>query len=231
MTTLGELLNRALDARLADVHVSMPGRVETYDAATQTADVQPLLKRALRDEDGEIVETLPLCPGVPVLFPRAGDWFVSLPLSKGDTVLLVFAERSLDQWLERGGEVDPGDLRMHSLDGAVAIPGVYPRKERLADVHAENLVLGRDGGVQIHLRPDGTLSLGEETPGDWLAMAAKVLSELQKAEQDLNDLKTAITAWVPVPADGGAALKAALVAWCASPVVMTSVASAVVRSA
>jgi len=189
MTTLAQVLVEALESRLADIHVALPARIEAYDAATQTADCKPLIKRALRlSETEELVESLPVVPGVPVLFPRAGDWFLSLPLKKGDTVLLVFCERSLDQWLEKGDEVDAGDLRLHGLDGAVAIPGVYSSKDKLANVHEKKIVLGRNGGAQIHIRDDDTVALGEESPSDWVAIAADVNTELDKLKDDINDL-------------------------------------------
>jgi hypothetical protein len=194
--TLGRVLAEALDGRLADLHVALPARVERYDPATQLADCQPLIKRPVQGEDAEVVETLPVIPNVPVAWPRAGNWFLSLPLSKGDTVLVVFCERSLDQWLERGGIVDPGDLRTHSLDGAVAYAGLYPRKEALADVHAENIVLGQDGGVQIHIRPDGTIALGADSPGDWVARASLADGDIGSLKSFLDTLKIWLDAHV-----------------------------------
>lgn len=37
-----------------------------------------------------------------------------------------------------------------------------------------------------------------------------LVSQLNKVENDLNSLKTALSGWIPVPNDGGAALKVAL---------------------
>ena len=49
------VLRQLVDARLVDVHTSLPGRVVSYDATTQRASVKPLLKRGRRDEAGERV--------------------------------------------------------------------------------------------------------------------------------------------------------------------------------
>jgi len=59
---------------------------------------------------------------VPVLMPQGGGYQMKLPITKGDVVLLVFCDRSLDIWKSKGGEVDPIDLRQHHLSDAVAIP-------------------------------------------------------------------------------------------------------------
>lgn len=54
-----------------------------------------------------------------------------------------------------------------------------------------------------------------------LVLADQVASRLNTLEQDLNTLKQALTAWVPVPSDGGAALKASAATWAAQPLTPT----------
>ena len=43
--TLQELLKDAIEARVTDIHVALPGIVQKYDAAKQTADIQPTIKK------------------------------------------------------------------------------------------------------------------------------------------------------------------------------------------
>lgn len=156
---LAELLSGHVSRSLSELHTAMPGRVERYDRTTQTADVQPLVKRAVADEAGvESLESLPVVPSVPVVFPGAGDYAITFPIARGDTVLLVVASASLDRWLARGGEVDPDDERTHALSDAVAIPGLRARPDALGSVPSSAL----------HVR-GGKIYLGEgtfvETPG------------------------------------------------------------------
>ena len=40
-----------------------------------------------------------------------------------------------------------------------------------------------------------------------------LVSKLNTVESDLNNLKTVLSTWVPVPNDGGAALKTAAASW------------------
>lgn len=154
------VLRRALDARLEDLRVSLPARVERYDAAKQLIDAKPLLKVAHRDEtDARVAESLPIIRNVPVLFP--GD-LITFPVPVGSSVLLVFSDRSLDVWLDRGGEVDPLDDRMHHLSDAFAIPGLRPFSSPIADVPTDATVLR------------GELRLGGADADDHAAVAEKL---------------------------------------------------------
>lgn len=131
-----------MDQRLTGVFTAMPGRVESYDAAKQSCDVQPLVQNGYINEEGErVAERLPVVPGIPVVFPGSGAWSFTFPISRGDTVLLVFANCSLDQWLERDGEVDPIDDRRHHLSDAFAIPGLRSFRNPLDEPPSDAMVL------------------------------------------------------------------------------------------
>jgi hypothetical protein len=99
--------------------------VTSYDAGKRRASVQPLIRRGYLDEAGKRqTELLPIVNNVPVVFLGSGGARIKFPVRPGDTVLLLFAEASLDLWLAKGGEVDPGDDRRFSLSDGIAIPGL-----------------------------------------------------------------------------------------------------------
>lgn len=184
-----EVIRAAVDARVADIHTALPAQVVSYDASKQTVDVQPLLQRVYRDDDGtEKSESFPQIPNVPVAFPRAGGYALTFPVAAGDTVLLVFAERALDQWRARDKEVDPGDLRMHDLSDAVAIPGVYASAKALTNAaQTDRAVFGKDGGLQVAVKA-ALIEMGEKDAGalDFVALAQKVLTELTNIVNAFN---------------------------------------------
>lgn len=151
--TWAEVLSAALDSKLADMRVALPGRVERYDASTQLADVKPLLRDTFTAEDGtEQPLSLPVLTDVPVVFPGAGGFRLTFPVRQGDTVLLVFTDFGLDRWKALGGEVDPVDTTRHSLAGAVAIPGLHATNAPWSNAGASGMTVGADGGPQIELR-------------------------------------------------------------------------------
>jgi len=144
---LAELLEAVQADLQRRMHVAIPGRVESYDSESQTADVQPMVNEAFVADDGtEVVETMPIVQDVPVVFPRGGGFFISWPLQKGDFVQLLVNDRSVDLYRESDGgrPVDPVLLHRNDLTDAVAFPGFYPAGDPIGDVSDDRLVIGKD---------------------------------------------------------------------------------------
>lgn len=162
MRKLTEPLRLALDTLSSELHSCLPARVEKYDHTTQRAEVKPLLRR--RYADGEVQE-MPVIAGVPVVWPRSGGASLTMPVRRGDGVILVFADRSLDKWLALGGEVTPDDRRRHHLSDAIAVPGLVSFAD-FGDVQpSENNddVLMRYDGSQVRLKPGGAVEVETST--------------------------------------------------------------------
>jgi hypothetical protein len=173
-----EVLRAAMDKVSEGISVALPGKIEKYDAAKQVADVKPLVKIPVVFDDGtEGLDTLPVIPSVPIVFPRGGGYYISFPLAKGDNVLLVFADRAIDSFVGSSGsvDVDPEHLRMHDLTDAVAIPGWYPTPKAIKDAISSGMVIGEEKGLQIRFTQAGVevVSKGAVAAQDFVAMAAK----------------------------------------------------------
>jgi hypothetical protein len=183
--TFAMLLKQAIDNRLLDVHTALIGRIEKYDAHTQHADIQPMLKRVISANDGRMIqEDLPLLVDIPVLFPRAGHFFISLPIQSGDYVQVIFNETSIDDFLTESAPTFVSNQRF-TLQGAVAIPGIFPLSKALQSTHKSNLVMGLDAGVQIHIDAEN-IRLGSEKADEALAIASKVKEELDRIKSAFN---------------------------------------------
>jgi len=185
MTRRAEVIRQAIQAAVDEIRVALPGVVESVNISAQTADVRPLLLNRLVDDSGTVTqEELPVLPSVPIGWQRAGGFFVTMPITKGDTGLIVFPDWSLDQWRAKGGSipVDPLDVRSHSLTSAVFYPGLHSKTDALSSAHDSNMVMGDDDGSQIHIKPGGEIHLGSESASDFVALAQKVLTELQNVQ-------------------------------------------------
>lgn len=188
--TLEEVLRETFGAMSRTMHVALPGIVQTYDSENNRADIQPAVRDLVPTvEGGALNEQLPVLPNVPIVFPRAGGYFITFPINPGDMVTLVFHERSIEKWAagESGQVVAPDDFRTHDLSDAVAFPGGYPFSASVSESgFDQHMVLGREGGSTIHIKPDGEVHLGSLDPQQFVALAQKVLDELNQVKADLD---------------------------------------------
>lgn len=124
--TLDSVIRKAFGELIGDVHVSLPGKIETFDATLRTATVKPMVSRRYRGV-AQAAE-LPVIQNVPVVEPRTTLGAFIVPLSPGDPVLLVFGDRAIENWLGSSGVApsEPLDVRKHDLTDAFAIPGGWP---------------------------------------------------------------------------------------------------------
>lgn len=212
-----EIIRDAINDRLLDVFTATIGEVQAYDPITQTADVQPVMQHPYNIGDGEIDhDTLPVVPNVPVVWPRAGGFFIHLPLKQGDHVLLVFTHDSVADWRETGSESQPADLRRHSLGSALAIAGVGSKDSPLSAnpldiaVRQAGLCFGEDGtDRQVSFTEDGFIQFGGlnplGAPGGTVppgisaispvAMGISTQQQIDALQQQVTALSTALTVY------------------------------------
>lgn len=202
---LSELIERGAAQVLRDVHTCIAAVVVSYDAATQTADVQPAIKEAYLEQDYDPAPFV----GVPVKFPVFGDWVICAPLAVGQEVLLHVVERSTDEWIERGGRVGvPSDPRTFDEDDVFVDPGVIPRNKSLPATVATNnsLVLAsRDGTTRIEIAAgEVTINGASVKIGDASALPLAKALEVTNNYALLNaTLAPIIAAWTAAAAAGG----------------------------
>lgn len=125
---LATAVGDAIRSFLSEINTAEPGVVVRYDAATQTASIQPSLKIGFMVDGKREVRSKPVINHVPVMFVGSGGRQIKINVNPGDQVLLIFCHGSIDIWKSKGGEVDPGnDHRRHSLSDAIAIAGLQNR--------------------------------------------------------------------------------------------------------
>lgn len=172
----------------AELHVGFPARVVRVDRAI--VDVQPEVDRNIEAIDGSrVIDALPVIPSVPVLYPRALGYAITWPLTTDDTLFVVCADRNLGEWM-RARATNPGDLRTHTLDGAVALAGLYSNDNALEEVPdclslrslaADGCAIEiRDGEIRIG-RPDASKKAVHEDVDDHLDAISKDLDVIAAA--------------------------------------------------
>jgi len=152
-----EALRVALERDRAGLWTALPGIVVSSDLSRQTLTVQPAIQARVTLPDGsaQLVD-LPLLLDVPVCWPRAGGFAVTLPVTAGDEVLVIFASRCIDSWWQSGGVQAPAEYRAHDLSDGFAILAPTSQPRVLTDVNPAALELRNTAGtVKLALSNDG----------------------------------------------------------------------------
>jgi len=162
--TMAKTIKQAADKSSYDLRVSCPAVIERYDKDKMLADVRPQLKR--KYTDGTVVRS-PLIYNVPVAQLRAGNAFIHMPLKKGDQVLLIFADRSLEKWLTSGGEVDPDDVRKHHISDAIAYPGCYSFNNNVPIANGDDVIIRNEneggGWTEVKIKGNNHIQISNST--------------------------------------------------------------------
>lgn len=173
---LSEVISDAITARLLETYIHLPGTVVNY--ADGKADIQINIKKKFKDGTNEDIDVL---SDVPVWLPRSdgGNAYLQLPIKEGDTGLIAFSQRSMDDWLVSGGNVLPRSTRMNSESDAIFFPGLYPFNN-VVDENADNVVL-KNNSMSIELYPDGKIKISGAT-SDFLSLMNDTLASLISAK-------------------------------------------------
>jgi phage gp45-like len=155
MDDIVTLINRINSNASNSLRVCMPGRVETYDFKTQKASVKLDMKE-LYSDNTEI--DYPIVSGVPVVFMSSGGASLTMPINRGDTCLVIFADRDISSWLLGGSGLKPESRRSHALTDAIAIMGlnafITPSK---AENNTDVLLSFSDS--KVRLKPNGIVHI------------------------------------------------------------------------
>lgn len=151
-----------VEGTMVDTHTAIPGIIESFSAAKQTAVVRPVVQKFFRGKGFVEIKQI---QDVPVHFPRGGGFVLTFPVAKGDECLLVFSERAIDNWFEKGGVQPPSDSRMHSLSDGFAFVGVSSLTRVVSNFNASAVELrSLNGAAKVQIGSGGAISI--ESPGD-----------------------------------------------------------------
>ena len=168
----------------------MSAQIASVEEYTAAGDTGPEVKGDIGGEDVVTVEHF--APVGDDSAPLADDDVLAIPLD-GDTENLVAAA-----YADKTTKVAaPGEKRIYARDSSGAVS---------AEIHLKN-----DGSIDIKGK---AASATIAANGDISISGTKVSLRVgEPLGSFLNTLHAGVTAWVPVPQDGGAALKASLTAW------------------
>jgi hypothetical protein len=191
-TRLIELLRQSTASAVGKISVAGMAEVQDFRRNENLCDLTLHVSQRVVDEQGKDTFEQIEISEVPVLWPQFGGFSIVGDIERGDDVLVIFADRSHDEWVSgRGPGIKPRDLRRFDFSDALALPVGKPpsQTEPAPDGSVE---LRRNSGAFVRINDDGTIAIG--TDSDELVSIGKTLVEaLQSA--------TVATALGPQPLD------------------------------
>ena len=153
-----DVIKEWIDKGAENVHVSMIGKIDSYNPATNRATITPVGSFTAPDWR-EI--PYPAIHNVPLQFPcgNGGKSGVTFPVKAGDTCIIIFADHQIENFLS-GEKSD--DMRNHSMNDAYAIPTLFSHSVPTLKSNPNDVCLFNDGALCV-LKPSSfkiTLSDG-----------------------------------------------------------------------
>ncbi len=143
-----EAFRLSFEGKQSCMWTTLPGIVTAVDLVKMTCSVQPAIQGTVTDESGaRTAVNLPLLADVPILFPRAGNFILTMPLAANDEVLVVFSSRCIDAWWQSGGVQRPMEARMHDLSDGFAILAPSSQAKLVSSISSNKAVLRNTAGT------------------------------------------------------------------------------------
>jgi len=120
--------------------------IESFNPAEQTATAKIVDKGTIINTDGsqQLVEYAPLVD-CPVFTLKGAKGGFTIPINKGDSCLVCFNDRDLDNWLIDGLTQKPNTFRNHSFSDAIIIVGIRNQINKISDYNNEATEMSYEG--------------------------------------------------------------------------------------
>ena len=149
---LNDLLNDFKNEIMHDLNCVQIGIVQEFYPENQTADVQIALKHVINvSPDGtQTLKERPLLIRCPVMVLTGGAARITMPITKGDTCIILFNDREIDNWFDIGGVQVPTTIRAHDLSDGICIVGIRNTQNAIASYFMGGIEVAHGGGsIQV----------------------------------------------------------------------------------
>lgn len=142
-----------------NIHVSMIGKIESYNPQTNRASITPVGTMTCPDWQ-EL--PFPTIHNVPIQYPcgNGGKSGVTFPVKQGDTCIIIFADHQIENFLS-GEKSD--DMRNHSMNDAYAIPTLFSDSVPTLKSNPNDVCMFHDGALIVLKSSSMTINLTDGT--------------------------------------------------------------------
>lgn len=127
--TLASLLRLHKQDVMLSINCHQVGEIVSFDPSTQTAEVQIKMLRMMNGE----LKQYPVLVDCPCVVLTGGNGCLTLPIQAGDSCLVLFNDKDLDNWYAGGQTVAPRKERSHDFADAIALVGIRNKQNQIED--------------------------------------------------------------------------------------------------
>lgn len=122
---LSTVLAKLMEVISKDLNCIKIGTIEKFTKENQTADVQVTIKKFIEEtaQGEKIYRQIPLLLEVPVVIISGGDSYLQMPITVGDSCLLLFSDDDIDNWVTSNGNT-PDTNKKHDISDAICLVGL-----------------------------------------------------------------------------------------------------------
>lgn len=139
--TLASILELHKDDVMYSLNCHQVGEIVSFDPSTQTAEVQIKMQRTVKGE----IKDYPVLIDCPCVVLGGGEGRITFPISAGDSCLVIFNDKDIDNWYAGGQKMPPRSQRLHSFSDAFALVGIHNKLNQISDYLADGTELKYKG--------------------------------------------------------------------------------------
>ena len=146
---LTTLINCLREVIFSSLNCHKVGKIVSFDADNQTAQAEMLVQKSV---NGQIIE-YPVLVDCPVFVISGGKACITLPVTAGDSCLVLFNDEDMDNWFATGSKQEANTNRHHSFTDALIMVGFRHQANKIANYSATNMQL-RMGSIMVDIGED-----------------------------------------------------------------------------
>lgn len=131
------------------------GTIQSFDSTTQTASVSINYKKTYLQADPVTgiykpqLSDYPLIVDCPVFVNQGGLAALTMPIVKGDTCIILFNDRDIDNWYQTGQVGPLATQRLHSFSDGMILVGVSSELDPVIPYNGSNAVLQNGPNTKV----------------------------------------------------------------------------------
>lgn len=159
--SLKDVLDQVKREVMFDINCHALGVVEKFDSAKQTCMVKvdylktKLVKNSTGTYESQIFK-YPLLLDCPAIIMTGGNTGVTVPINQGDSCVILFNDRDIDNWSTGASESEVATGRLHSISDGLVLVGARNSSNKIEDYDSENPHMW-NGDTGIRVKSDKVL--------------------------------------------------------------------------